>query len=37
MDAASADLTARQRYKLLTALIVPRPIAWTTTSASRGR
>ena len=31
MDAASADLTPHQRYKLLVSLIVPRPIAWTTT------
>ena len=36
MDAASADLTQRQRYKLLTALIVPRPIAWTTTLSDNG-
>jgi len=36
MDAASADLTPQQRYKLLTALIVPRPIAWTTTLNEAG-
>jgi flavin reductase (DIM6/NTAB) family NADH-FMN oxidoreductase RutF len=31
MDAAASELTAHQRYKLLVSLIVPRPIAWTTT------
>lgn len=31
MNVAASDLTARQRYKLLVSLVVPRPIAWTTT------
>ena len=31
MDLTLADLPARDRYKLLSALVVPRPIAWITT------
>ena len=31
MDLTLADLAARDRYKLLSALVVPRPIAWITT------
>ena len=28
MQYASNDLTAHERYKVLTAFILPRPIAW---------
>ena len=28
------ELTASERYKLLTALVIPRPIAWVTTVSS---
>ena len=31
------ELSARERYKLLTALIIPRPIAWVTTIDSEGQ
>ena len=31
MDLTLSDLAARDRYKLLSALVVPRPIAWITT------
>ena len=31
------ELSARERYKLLTALIIPRPIAWVTTIGSEGQ
>ena len=31
------ELSARERYKLLTALIIPRPIAWVTTINSEGQ
>ena len=30
------ELTASERYKLLTALVIPRPIAWVTTVSSEG-
>lgn len=30
------ELTASERYKLLTALVIPRPIAWVTTVSSDG-
>ena len=30
------ELTASDRYKLLTALVIPRPIAWVTTVSSEG-
>ena len=33
---ATADLSARDRYKLLTSLVVPRPIAWLSTVSSAG-
>jgi flavin reductase (DIM6/NTAB) family NADH-FMN oxidoreductase RutF len=33
---ATADLAARDRYKLLTSLVVPRPIAWLSTVSSAG-
>src|SRR4051794_18431567 len=36
MDYASADLTSRDRYKLLTAFVLPRPIAWVTTIGPTG-
>ncbi len=36
MNAAASELTAYQRYKLLVALVVPRPIAWTTTLGAAG-
>lgn len=31
MEYASADLTLRERYKVLTSFVLPRPIAWVTT------
>ena len=31
MDLSVSDLSPRDRYKLLSALVVPRPIAWVTT------
>jgi len=36
VDLAFAELDARQRYKLLTALVVPRPIALVTTVSPEG-
>lgn len=37
MDFAASDLSVDQTYKLMTGLIVPRPIAWVTTRAPGGR
>ena len=31
------EITASERYKLLTALVIPRPIAWVTTSDLEGK
>ena len=31
------EITASERYKLLTALVIPRPIAWVTSSNSEGK
>ena len=31
------EITASARYKLLTALVIPRPIAWVTTSDLEGK
>ena len=36
MDLTLSDLAARDRYKLLSALVVPRPIAWITTLNADG-
>ena len=36
MDLSLADLSPRHRYKLLSALVVPRPIAWVTTLDAEG-
>ena len=36
MDLTLSDLPARDRYKLLSALVVPRPIAWVTTRNADG-
>ena len=36
MHIAARDLTPAQRYKLLTAFIIPRPIAWVTTIGPTG-
>ncbi|GAB5533994.1 MAG: flavin reductase family protein [Rubricoccaceae bacterium] len=36
MDLTLADLSPRNRYKLLSALVVPRPIAWVTTLNADG-
>jgi flavin reductase (DIM6/NTAB) family NADH-FMN oxidoreductase RutF len=36
-DFAFADLTARERYKILIGTVVPRPIAWVTTLDLQGR
>jgi flavin reductase (DIM6/NTAB) family NADH-FMN oxidoreductase RutF len=36
MEYASNDLTSRQRYKVLTAFVLPRPIAWVTTVGPTG-
>ncbi|MEO0560241.1 MAG: flavin reductase family protein [Bacteroidota bacterium] len=36
MDLSLADLSPRNRYKLLSALVVPRPIAWVTTLNADG-
>ncbi len=36
MDIIPGDLTAEQSYKLLTGMVVPRPIAWVTTLSSDG-
>jgi flavin reductase (DIM6/NTAB) family NADH-FMN oxidoreductase RutF len=33
----TAAITARQRYELLTSLVVPRPIAWVSTRSAEGR
>lgn len=35
-DIAAADLAAEQSYRLLTGLVVPRPIAWVTTLSATG-
>lgn len=36
MDLSLSDLSPRNRYKLLSALVVPRPIAWVTTLHADG-
>jgi flavin reductase (DIM6/NTAB) family NADH-FMN oxidoreductase RutF len=36
MDYAASDLTPRERYKVLTSFILPRPIAWVTTVGPTG-
>ena len=36
MDLCLADLSPGRRYKILTALVVPRPIAWVTTQYADG-
>jgi flavin reductase (DIM6/NTAB) family NADH-FMN oxidoreductase RutF len=36
MEYASDDLTLRERYKVLTAFVLPRPIAWVTTVGPTG-
>lgn len=36
MDYAAGDLTPRERYKVLTSFILPRPIAWVTTLGPTG-
>jgi flavin reductase (DIM6/NTAB) family NADH-FMN oxidoreductase RutF len=36
MEYAPDDLTKRERYKLLTAFVLPRPIAWVTTVGPTG-
>ena len=36
MDYAASDLTPRERYKVLTSFILPRPIAWVTTVGPSG-
>ena len=36
MEYASDDLTLRERYKVLTAFVLPRPIAWVTTVGPAG-
>jgi flavin reductase (DIM6/NTAB) family NADH-FMN oxidoreductase RutF len=37
MDLVSEELTTDQTYRLITGLIVPRPIAWVTTLSSAGK
>jgi len=36
MEYASDDLTLRERYKVLTTFVLPRPIAWVTTVGPTG-
>lgn len=36
MDYAASELTPRERYKVLTSFILPRPIAWVTTIGPTG-
>ena len=36
MDYAASELTPRERYKVLTSFILPRPIAWVTTLGPSG-
>lgn len=36
MDYAASDLTPRERYKVLTSFILPRPIAWVTSLGPTG-
>jgi len=36
MDYAASDLTPRERYKVLTSFILPRPIAWVTSVGPTG-
>ncbi|MGL9620127.1 flavin reductase family protein [Bradyrhizobium sp. U531] len=36
MDYAASDLTPRERYKVLTSFILPRPIAWVTSIGPTG-
>jgi len=37
MNLDMAELTPRQRYELLTSLVVPRPIAWVSTRSAAGQ
>lgn len=37
MELNTSRLTARERYELLTSLVVPRPIAWVSTRSPEGR
>src|SRR5205085_5697686 len=36
MEYATVDLSPRERYKILTSFVLPRPIAWVTTLAESG-
>jgi flavin reductase (DIM6/NTAB) family NADH-FMN oxidoreductase RutF len=36
MEYASADLSPRERYKVLTSFVLPRPIAWVTSVGRTG-
>lgn len=36
MEYAAADLTTRERYKVLTSFVLPRPIAWVTSAGPIG-
>ena len=36
MEYASADLSPRERYKVLTSFVLPRPIAWVTSVGQTG-
>jgi|SRR5690242_12583299 flavin reductase (DIM6/NTAB) family NADH-FMN oxidoreductase RutF len=36
MEYASADLSPRERYKVLTSFVLPRPIAWVTSMGKTG-
>jgi len=36
MEYAAADLTSRDRYKMLASFVLPRPIAWVTTTGPTG-
>ncbi|HXQ04860.1 MAG TPA: flavin reductase family protein, partial [Bradyrhizobium sp.] len=36
MEYAPDDLTPRERYKVLTGFVLPRPIAWVTTIGPTG-
>src|SRR5258708_11601920 len=36
MEYAPNDLTLRERYKVLTVFVLPRPLAWVTTVAATG-
>src|SRR2546423_13441277 len=36
MEYATSDLSQRERYKVLTSFVLPRPIAWVTTGGPTG-